>query len=101
MSSSLGLGALRVATHVQARESQAHREGARWGSRFYRGGPLQEPRASKEMDDGEDSGCEAILHSANTAHFALLAPSFCGSQNRVIFNLRQAPFLEPRIDFVA
>jgi hypothetical protein len=52
------------------------------------------------MDDGEDSG-EAILHSANTAHFALLAPSFCGSQNRVIFNLRQAPFLEPRIDFVA
>jgi hypothetical protein len=25
--------------------------------------PLQEPRASKEMDDGEDSGCEAIRSS--------------------------------------
>jgi hypothetical protein len=39
------------------------------------------------MNNGEISGCETILHSANTAHlFALFAP-FGGSQNRVIFNL--------------
>ena len=53
------------------------------------------------MNDGEVSGCETILRFRKYGKFSryLLRPA--ALKNRVIFNLPQAPFLEPRSDFLA